>query len=61
MDAKLTTLSKEHATIYEQLAKQCQTFAKEFLACCQVTFYSAVQINYNYMLLIKCNLVGQLF
>ena len=26
----------EHADMYQQLAKQCQTFAKDFLACCQV-------------------------
>ena len=29
-------ISTEHAEMYEQLAKQCQSFAKDFLACCQV-------------------------
>lgn len=29
-------ISTEHAEMYEQLAKQCQAFAKDFLACCQV-------------------------
>ena len=29
-------ISTEHADMYQQLAKQCQTFAKDFLACCQV-------------------------
>ncbi|KAL5266844.1 hypothetical protein ACHWQZ_G004028 [Mnemiopsis leidyi] len=29
-------ISTEHADMYEHLAKQCQTFAKDFLACCQV-------------------------
>lgn len=29
-------ISTEHSDAYTRLAKQCQTFAKDFLACCQV-------------------------
>ena len=30
------SISAEHESTYRQLAKQCQTFAIDFLACCQV-------------------------